>query len=285
MLRIGWFATARTLGGSSTKLLAAALETIRHGLDARIEFVFSNREAGEYDSSDHFFELVRSAGIPLVNLSSNKFRRRAGGPLSRDGEPLPEWRRQYDAEVAKLLEPYDWDIGILAGYMLIFTDVVCERWPLLNLHPALPGGPVGTWQNVIWDLIESKADESGVQWQLATTDLDRGPVMTYCRYSLHGGDIDALWAANAGRTIEELRAEGDANQLFQEIRIRGAGREIPLLAETLKVLARRTVMIYRSDSCRFIGVDGQGLPKAPSDLTPAVERALDLLLDDGSGQD
>src|SRR5438128_7015525 len=128
MIRLGWFATARTLGGSSAKLFAAALKVIDDGLDARIEFVFSNRDPGEFESSDRFFELVHTAGIPLVTLSNARFRREAGGALSREGEPLPAWRRDYDAAVARLLSRYDWDIGVLAGFMLIFTDVVCERW-------------------------------------------------------------------------------------------------------------------------------------------------------------
>ena len=280
MLRVGWFATAR--GTTSAKLLGAALKAIDGGLDARISFVFSNRDPGDFENTDRFFDTVRNAGIPLVTLSNTKFRRAAGGRLSRSGEALPDWRRDYDAAVARLIEPYPFDLGVLAGYMLIFTDVVCERWPLVNLHPALPGGPVGTWQEVIWQLIEAKAVESGVLWLLATTALDRGPTITYCRYSLRGGAIDDLWAQHGGRPLAELQAEGEANPLFHAIRVRGVAREVPLLAETLRAFATGRIRVLSlskgriepGDDAPFRVVDSAGREIDGYDLTDAVEAAV-----------
>jgi phosphoribosylglycinamide formyltransferase-1 len=273
MLKLGWFATARTLGGSSAKLLAAAVQAIDSGLDARIEFVFSNREPGEFESSDRFFELVRDARIPLVTLSNNRFRREAGGKVSRDGEALPAWRRDYDAAVAQLLAGYDWDLGVLAGYMLIFTDVVCNRWPLINLHPAAPGGPVGTWQQVVWQLIETKATDSGVQCFVATPELDQGPAVTFCRYSLGGGDLEGLWQRHGGRPIEALKAEGEANPLFQAVRARGVVREMPFLLETLRALADCDVRIETAKT-GFQVVDSGGEPTTGLDVTDVVEASL-----------
>jgi phosphoribosylglycinamide formyltransferase-1 len=46
---------------------------------------------------------------------------------------------------------------------------------MINLHPAAPGGPTGTWQEVIWQLIEGRAVETGVMMHLVTPELDRGP--------------------------------------------------------------------------------------------------------------
>ncbi len=273
-LRVGWFSTARTPGGSSAKLLRAALDAIERGMDSRIEFVFSNRDPGEHESTDQFFEIVRAAGIPLVTLSNTKFRHRVGGRRSRDGEPLPEYRREYDAAVAALIAPFDFDLGVLAGYMLITTDVLCNRYPLLNLHPAAPGGPIGTWQNVIWQLIERKATESGVQWQLVTTDLDKGPVVTHCRYSLRGGQLDTLWAEQSRRPMAELREEGESTPLFQAIRALGVVREVPLLVETLGVFARGGLRLRAGDDVPFWVADRGDRPIQGYDLTQAVEHSL-----------
>jgi folate-dependent phosphoribosylglycinamide formyltransferase PurN len=268
-LRIGWFATAR--GTTSAKLLRAALEAIEGGMDARISFVFSNRDPGDFENSDRFFDQVRAAGIPLVTLSNTKFRRRAGGKLSRDGEPLPEWRRDYDAEVARLVEPYGFDLGVAAGYMLIFTDVMYGRWPLINLHGAAPDGPIGVWQDVVWKLIEGKASASGVLIFLADGNLDRGPVVTYCRYPLRGDGIDGLWANAEGRSVEEVKSsEGEESPLFQEIRARGVAREIPLLVETLRCFADGTFGISRADG-GFVITDAAGGPVRGVDLTERVE--------------
>jgi folate-dependent phosphoribosylglycinamide formyltransferase PurN len=268
-LRIGWFATAR--GTTSAKLLRAALEAIDGGMDARISFVFSNRDPGDFDNTDRFFDEVRAAGIPLVTLSNTKFRRNAGGKLSRDGEPLPEWRRDYDAEAAKLVEPYGFDLGVAAGYMLIFTDVMYERWPLINLHGAAPDGPVGVWQDVVWKLIEQRATESGVLIFLADGNLDRGPVVTYCRYPLRGEGIDALWAQAEDRPVEELKSsEDEESPLFQEIRARGVAREIPLLVETLRCFADGIFGIRRLEG-GFEITDTAGAPVRGVDLTERVE--------------
>ncbi len=56
-----------------------------------------------------------------------------------------------------LLEPFALDVLVLAGYMLIVSPAMCARYAMLNLHPALPGGPTGTWQEVIWALLERQA--------------------------------------------------------------------------------------------------------------------------------
>jgi folate-dependent phosphoribosylglycinamide formyltransferase PurN len=53
------------------------------------------------------------------------------------------------------------DINVLAGYMLIVGAEMCQRYDMINLHPAIPGGPKGTWREVIWKLIETGASETG----------------------------------------------------------------------------------------------------------------------------
>jgi hypothetical protein len=73
---------------------------------------------------------------------------------------------------------------------------------------------------------------------LATEELDRGPVVGYCTYALHGPEFDTLWAAIEDRTAVELRAaEGEQNPLFRAIRMHGAAREPVLVAEVLRALA------------------------------------------------
>ncbi|HXH84334.1 MAG TPA: formyltransferase family protein [Candidatus Tectomicrobia bacterium] len=266
-LRIGWFATGR--GEGSRNLLRAAVDAIRDGrLNAEIAFVFCNRDPGEFEPTDVFLEQARSYGIPVITLSSRKFRRAHDGARARPGEPLPEWRHAYDRAVASMLPPFD--IGMLAGYMLIATEELCERFPLLNLHPAAPGGPAGTWQEVIWQLIAEGATFSGVRIHLATTELDAGPVVTYCTYSLRGPGIDELWRDVECRTVEEARAEkGEDLPLFKEIRRRGAARELPLVVETLRAFADGRLRIVERRPYRDSEPIEGGL-----DLTPEVEAAL-----------
>jgi len=268
-LRVGWFSTGR--GEGSRNLLRGCAAAIERGdLDAEIAFVFSNGGEGEHEGSDAFFALVRSLGIDLVTLSDREFRKARGARPARKGEPLPAWRTEYDHAVAEALGPREWDIGVLAGYMLIATEPLVRLRPLLNLHPAAPDGPAGTWQDVIWELIATRADHSGVRIHLGTLELDAGPIVSYCTFPIDDEALAPAWKAIDGRGIESVRAEeGEACGLFQAIRRRGAARELPLLVETLRLLAVGKILLTPEGI-----VDAAGAPlAAPLDLTAAVERA------------
>jgi folate-dependent phosphoribosylglycinamide formyltransferase PurN len=247
----------------SPRLLSAALDAIGSGvLDAQSVVVFCNKEAGEDAGSDAFCEQVESAGLPLVRVSDQRFRRERGGEPARKGQPLPEWRKAYDLAVLDALSTFDFDIGVLAGYKLIFGEEPCRRWDLLNLHPAAPGGPAGVWQDVIWTLLESEADEAGVMMHLATPELDEGPVVTYCTYPIKGTGFDAARAAWDGERDETA-------PIFRAIRAAGVAREVPLVIETLKALADERVRIVDK---AIVGPAGSRLPGF--DLSTEIETAL-----------
>jgi folate-dependent phosphoribosylglycinamide formyltransferase PurN len=156
---------------------------------------------------------------------------------------------------------------MLAGYMLIATEVLCERYDLLNLHPAAPDGPAGTWQEVVWRLIEEGAEHSGVRIHLATTELDMGPPVTYCVYPLRGAAIDPLWRDVERRGPAAVRAEdGEESALFKEIRRMGVARELPLVVETLRAFAEGRVSVHDKRV-----VDAAGRQIAGHDLTGEIE--------------
>jgi phosphoribosylglycinamide formyltransferase-1 len=268
-LRLGWFTTGR--GPGSRGLLATVHDEIAAGrLDAEIVVVFCNREPGQDPQTDQFFEQARGYGLPVVHLSTVRFRRERGESPAKAGKALPEWRRDFDREVIRLLEPYSFDLGVLAGYMLIATDVLCDHFDLLNLHPAAPDGPPGTWQGVIWWLMEQAADHSGVRMHLATTDLDMGPPVAYCTYPIRGPALDDLWRDVERRGVDTVRAEdGEENALFQEIRRQGVARELPLVVETLRAFAEGRVLIRDKRV-----VDAQGREIKGQDLTPEIERIV-----------
>ena len=268
MLRIGWFATGR--GEGSRGLLQFIHEAIAEGrLDAEIEFVFSNREPGEAEGSDQFFDLVRSYNYPLVSLSSSRYRRQHGGGS------MARHRAGFDREAIRLLEHYRPDVCALAGYMLICSGEMCRRYPLLNLHGALPDGPTGTWQSVIWQLIESRAKQTGSMIHLATEEVDRGPVLSHCVVPIIGERFDQDWAGLRGRDGANIRdAEGEDLPLFQRIREAGYRREPYLVLETLRAVADGRLRVKPE-----IALDASGHPLEhtyPSGLplTDQIEAAL-----------
>ena len=268
-LRLAWLATAK--GTGSKLLFERAADAIDAGqLDATIGVVFCNRERGQSVNTDAFLDLVESRGVPLVTLSSGDWRKRVGGAISQPGQPLAAWRSDYEQAVHERINAYDVQAGVLAGFMLIMPSL-CQKLPLLNLHPALPQGPVGTWQEVIRRLIDSDADESGMMLQRSTPLLDRGPVVASCRYPLRGADLDELWAdrqsvKRQSADHQAARRQAPANDdepLFAAIRRKGVVREPHFLIASLQAIAQDRIAIPDvSDS-------GPNL-----DLTSDVEAAL-----------
>ena len=108
-----------------------------------------------------------------MSLSSQRFRRERGA------RRFDEVREEFDRQVLQHLQGFDPDLCVLAGYMLYTGPELCRRFTMINLHPALPDGPIGTWQEVVWQLIEQRASETGAMIHLATEEWDRGPAITY----------------------------------------------------------------------------------------------------------
>jgi len=241
MYQFGWFSTGRDK--AARDLLEVAYNSIKRGeIEAEISFVFCNREPGESSQSDLFIKLVEGYGIPLVFFSYQKFK--AGSANSQQGEALPQWRLDYDRDVMKRLKNFQPDLCILAGYMLIVGKEMCSKYDMINLHPAAPSGPTGTWQEVIWQLIESKARDTGVMMHLVTPELDRGPVVSYCTFSIIGAPFDIYWHEIEGQRIDAIkRKQGENNSLFKIIRKHGLQREFPLIISTLKAFSQGRIKI------------------------------------------
>ena len=248
MLNIGWFSTGRD--EAARQLLQAVQDKSHSGeITGEISFVFSNREPGEAKESDLFFELVRSYNIPLVCFSHKKFK------ASVDEQ---DWRLKYDKEVNKRIQQFAPDFCVLAGYMLIVGEELCQQYDMINLHPTPPGGPTGSWQEVIWALIQNKAATAGAMMHLVSPELDRGPVISYCLFSIEGAPFDQYWQ---GR---------DKNMLFQLIREHEVAREFPLIILTLQSLSRGEVGIKDGRV-----IDAQGKPTEGYDLSAKIDHAVE----------
>src|SRR4030042_4004440 len=237
MYQLGGFPTGR--GGGPRGLLTRMHQEIENGnVRAKIAFVFCSREPGDAEGSDRFIELVKSYNLPLVCFSSKRFTASKGEYLS-----LP-WRLEYDREAMKRLEGYNPDLCVLAGYMLIVGPEMCRRYNMINLHPALPGGPTGTWKEVIWKLIETRATETGAMMHLVTPELDKGPPVTYCKFPIRGQLFDRHREEIKGLSTDRTKSQqGEENPLFKLIRQEGVKRELPLVVTTVKAFSENKVRI------------------------------------------
>ena len=99
-------------------------------------------------------------------------------PYTKAGRP----REAYDAKLAEIVQAFNVDWVVLAGWMQIVSNVFIGRYPdhILNLHPALPGTFSGT--NAIARAYEAyrhgEIDHTGVMVHLVPDEaVDAGPVV------------------------------------------------------------------------------------------------------------
>ena len=256
VFQIGWFSTGRD--EAARDLLRVVVEDISRGtIPAEIRYVFCNRERGESAESDRFIRFAESLEIPIILFSSRDFL-----PSLRQRDP-EEWRMLYHEEIAIRLRGMPVDTIVLAGYMLIVSPAFCEAFLIINLHPAAPRGPKGTWEEVIWALIQKRATETGVMMHLVTKDLDEGPPITFVTFPIQGPDFDRLWEDLDGKlkyhSFHQLvKEEGERNPLFREIRRQGVRRELPLIVMTLKAFAEKRVKVERGKILDEKGIEIDG---------------------------
>lgn len=157
------------VSGQGTNL-GALLDACAGGvLDATIVAVVSNRADA--------YGLVRAehAGVPTVVVTAEA------------GEARPD----YDRRLVDAVAPFAPDLVVLAGWMRILTPTFVGRFPVLNLHPALPGQFPGT--NAIerafaaWEAGEITESGVMVHW-VPDAGVDDGPVIVQTVVPFVSGD-------------------------------------------------------------------------------------------------
>lgn len=129
------------------------------GLDCRIVAVISDHSGAP---------VLRRA--EAVGVRTEVLERLAGEPRDR-----------YDRRLAPIVAALQPDLVVLAGWMRILTGWFCQQFPIINLHPALPGAFPGA--SAIPDAFDAwqagLVAETGVMvhW-VPDAGVDTGPVVT-----------------------------------------------------------------------------------------------------------
>ncbi|MEW6111054.1 MAG: formyltransferase family protein [Thermodesulfobacteriota bacterium] len=281
-LRIGWFSTGRDEAARNL------LQTVYYDLKAcdapaTIEWIFCHREVGDGPENDEsrerglFFRLADELGIPIKTLSHVRFMpqlRKKGlaesASAAEASSDLERWRDLFGEEVVKAVDQDPVDVVVMAGYMLIIGDPELRHLNLVNIHPALPWGPRGTWQEVIHQLIAEAAHEQGIMVHLVTKTLDRGPVISYCRFPIQGQGWDHLWEQwKRDISSNTPREERERHPLFRKIREVGEVRELPLLSRAIRELAFGHIRIQDKTIWANGKLQDQGV-----DLTEHIEECV-----------
>lgn len=236
MKKIGWFTTAR--GPGSLNLYNTIIERIDSGdIDAELAFVFINR-----DIKDNAYrtEIVNSAeqhGIPVVIFPSDTFE-----PELKKKDMI-EWRNRYGEKLREKIDRYQMDFGVLAGYMLIFDDATCIKYPLINLHPALPDTYKGTWMEIVGQVIDNNDECYGSMVHICSPELDRGDTIAYDSFS-----------------VSSVAGSGSRDERIQNVRAEESRREAPLLMETIKMLVDGEISLING---HLYNSEGRRMEKYP----------------------
>jgi phosphoribosylglycinamide formyltransferase 1 len=247
MKRIGWFTTAR--GPGSYNLFATMMDRLHRGeIDARLSFVFINRDVRGNEYRRKIIEMAQKDGVPVILFPSDTFM-----PGLKE-KSVDEWREAYGKGVRERISKYPMDFGVLAGYMLILDPQTCREYDLINLHPALPDSYKGTWEEIVGKVVENNDHRYGATVHVCSPELDRGAIIAYDSF-----DIDPLrpYYPTEDELVKGIRAE--------EVK-----REAPLLMETIKMIVDGEIMLRAG---QVLDRQGRRLRDYP-DLAERVTRVL-----------
>lgn len=198
-LRLGVLASGR---GSNLQAIIDAIET--GTLDARIVVVISNkREAPALDRA-------RRHGITEIFLDPKPFSGR------------PDTREAYDRALLDILQKYEAELVLLAGYMKIVTSVLVQAYPnrIMNIHPALL--PAFPGLDVQKKALEHGVKISGCTVHFVTEGVDEGPIIVQAAVPVL--ESDTAEALSARILEQEHRLYPRAVQLYAEGKLHVEGR-------------------------------------------------------------
>ncbi|MBR5411741.1 MAG: phosphoribosylglycinamide formyltransferase [Fibrobacter sp.] len=173
MFKIGVMASG---GGSNFK---AIIDRIGEGdLEAQCKFLISNN--GGCGAVSH----AESYGIPVYHIS---------------GKTHPD-TAAYEAALLDVVDRYNIDLLILAGYMKALPVSLINRLPdrILNIHPSLlpKFGGKGFWGIHVHEaVIAAHEKESGPTVHLVSEEIDKGRILAQTRVPVEDGDTPETLAA------------------------------------------------------------------------------------------
>lgn len=178
MFKIGVMASG---GGSNFK---AIIERIGEGdLEAQCKFLITNN--GTCGAVEH----AKEYGIPVYHIS---------------GKTHPDVAA-YEAALLEVLDKYNVDLLVLAGYMKALPVCVVRRMAgrILNIHPSLlpKYGGKGFWGIHVHEaVIAAHEKESGATVHLVSEEIDQGRILAQAKVPVLEGDTPEVLAA---RVLEQ----------------------------------------------------------------------------------
>jgi phosphoribosylglycinamide formyltransferase 1 len=104
-------------------------------------------------------------------------------------------REVFDAELARVIEGFEPDVLVLAGFMRILSPNFVQRFAgrMVNVHPSLL--PAFTGLHTHRRAIEAGCKVAGATVHFVTAELDHGPIIIQAAVPVLPGDTEATLSA------------------------------------------------------------------------------------------
>ena len=184
-------------------------------------------------------------GAPVVEAASER-----GIPTEVIEREDGETRADHERRLLDRLDPYDFDLVCLDGYMRVLTDEFLDRAPTtLNVHPSLL--PAFPGANAHEEALEAGVRTSGCTVHVVTEEVDSGPIVTQEPVPVYEDDDEATlkrrvleraeyvaypravrWFAEDRVSVErddggrpvDVTVQGDVDDAFPERRLASSDR-------------------------------------------------------------
>jgi len=183
------------ISGNGSNLQAIIDNITNHKLPAQIVAVISNK------ADAYGLERAKKAGIEQRVLSHLDYAD----------------RNQYDQALKELIDGYQPDLIILAGFMRILSNEFVEHYlhKMMNIHPSLL--PKYKGLNTHQRAIDAGDKEHGCSVHFVTPELDDGPVILQATVPIKENDTAEILAARVHE--QEHRIYPEAIRMFAEKKI------------------------------------------------------------------
>lgn len=169
---------------------------------------------------------AEKAGIPALVISSRDF----------------VDQQTHDAAVIAALENYGAQAVVLAGYMSILGPDLVQRFPIVNIHPALIPSFCGKGyygRRVHAAVLEYGAKVSGATTHFVDEGTDTGPIIMQKCVDVLDDDTPEMLAARILDVEHEILVKSVA--LLCEGRLRIEGRRVMVLEDSIRGCNPRTL--------------------------------------------
>ena len=161
------------ISGRGSNMEAIVRACTSEGWDAKVAAVVSNRP----DAAG--LEFAKTRGIATAVVDHKAF----------------AVRDEFDAELARVVEGFEPDVVVLAGFMRILSAAFVGRFAgrMVNVHPSLL--PAFTGLHTHRRAIEAGCKVAGVTVHFVTAELDHGPIIAQAAVPVLPGDAEATLSA------------------------------------------------------------------------------------------